>query len=64
MKYVVELSRDEMISVLDALQTHADYLENSASLQSGDAISYDLKQLAKKQVLLYRKILDTFEMVE
>lgn len=64
MKYVVELNRDEMTGVLDALQSHADYLENSASLQSDDAISYDLKQLAKKQILLYRKILDTFEMVE
>lgn len=64
MKYVVKLSGDEMIGVLEALQTNADYLENSASLQSDDAISYDLKRLAKKQRLLYRNILETFEMVE
>lgn len=64
MKYIVELSREEMIDVLDALQIHADYLERSASLQDKDELSRRLMQQSRKQVALFRKLLDTCEMVE
>lgn len=64
MKYVVELSREEVISVLDALQSHADVLENSASLQPDESIQQELMQKFKKQLFLYKKILDTLKVIE
>ena len=64
MKYIVELSREEMIDVLDALQVHADYLERSASLQDKESLSHRLMQQSRKQLTLYRKILDTCKMSE
>lgn len=64
MKYIVELSREEMIDVLDALQIHADYLERSASLQDKETLSRRLMQQSRKQIDLYRKILDTCERID
>lgn len=64
MKYIVELSREEMIAVLDALQIHADYLERSASLQDKESISRKLMQQSRRQLTLYRKILDTCERID
>lgn len=64
MKYIVELNREEMINVLDALQVHADYLERSASLQDEEHLSRKLMQQSRKQIGLYRKILDTCVHVE
>ena len=64
MKYIVELSREEMIGVLDALQIHADYLERSASLQDKEHLSHKLMQQSRKQLTLYRKILATCKFIE
>lgn len=64
MKYIVKLNREEIIDVLDALQIHADYLERSASLQDKESISRRLMQQSRKQLTLYRKILDTCERID
>lgn len=64
MKYVVELNREEMIDVLDALQTYADYLEQSAALQDKDDRYRRLMQHSKRQLDLYRKILDNCKMID
>ena len=64
MKYIVELSREEMMDVLDALFIHADYLERSSSLQDKEELSRKLFQQSRKQVALFRKILVTCEWVE
>lgn len=64
MKYIVELSREEMIGVLDALQNHVDYLERSASLQDKESLSHRLMQQSRKQLTLFRKILDNCKIIE
>lgn len=63
MKYIVELNREEMIDVLDALQTYADYLEQSAALQDKEDRSRKLMQQSRRQLGLYRKILDNCKMI-
>lgn len=64
MKYIVELNREEMIDVLDALQTYADHLEQSASLQPNDDVYRELMHQSRRQLGLYRKILDNCKMID
>lgn len=64
MMYIVELSREEMMAVLDALQIHADYLERSSSLQDKETLSRKYWQQSRKQIELYRKILATCKYIE
>lgn len=64
MKYIVELSREEMIDVIDALQIYAGYLERSAFLHDKEELSRRLMQQSRKQIALFRKLMDTCEMVE
>lgn len=64
MTYKVKLNRAEMIDVLDALQAYADYLEQSAALQDKEERHLKLLQLSRRQLELYRKILDTCERID
>lgn len=64
MKYIVELNRDEMLDVLSALQTYADVLEQTASLNPDESRRQHLLQKSRKQLTLYRKILDNCEIID
>lgn len=64
MKYIVKLDRDEMLDVLSALQVHADVLEQTASLNPDESRRQHLLQKSRKQIDLYRKILDTCKRID
>lgn len=64
MMYVVKLNRDEMLDVLSALQVYADSLEQTACLQPDDDRQRRLLRDSRRQIDLYRKILDTCKQID
>lgn len=64
MKYVVEFDRDEMFEVLVALQCDADRLEGIALGQREEEMQNRFMQKSQNRITLYKKILDTYKVVE